>query len=47
MRRSVAKINAVHTGGSEAKKADSDTAHGLEAKLLLARGARVMLTANI
>ncbi|CAG8821888.1 19167_t:CDS:1, partial [Cetraspora pellucida] len=43
----VAKINAKHTGGVEAKRADSDTAHGLEAQLLLARGARVMLTANI
>ncbi|RHZ79390.1 hypothetical protein Glove_147g5 [Diversispora epigaea] len=26
----VAKIHAIHTGGSEAKKADSDTAHDLE-----------------
>jgi ATP-dependent DNA helicase PIF1 len=43
----VAKILAVHTGGNEAKKADSDIAHGLEAKLLLARGARVMLTSNL
>jgi len=43
----VAKILAVHTGGNEAKKADSDAAHGLEAQLLLARGARVMLTTNL
>ncbi len=43
----VAKINAVHTGGSKAKNAESDTAKGLEAQLLLARGARIMLTANL
>ena len=43
----VAKILAVHTGGNEAKRADSDITHGLEAQLLLARGARVMLTANL
>ena len=43
----VAKIQAIHTGGNEAKKANSDTAHGLEAFILLARGARVMLTANL
>ncbi len=43
----VAKIIAVHTGGSEAKRASSDVAKGLEAELLLAKGARVMLTANI
>ncbi|GES82792.1 ATP-dependent DNA helicase Pif1-like [Rhizophagus clarus] len=35
----VAKIQAIHTGSNEAKKADSDTAHGLEACILLARGA--------
>jgi ATP-dependent DNA helicase PIF1 len=43
----VAKIQAIHTGGIEAKNANSDTAHGLEACILLARGARVMLTANL
>jgi ATP-dependent exoDNAse (exonuclease V) alpha subunit len=43
----VAKIQAIHTGGKEAKKADSDTAYGLKAYILLARGARVMLTANL
>ena len=43
----VAKILAVHTGGNEAKRADSDVAHGIEAKLLLARGARIMLTTNL
>ena len=43
----IAKIKAVHTGGSEAKNADSDTAKGLESQLLLAKGARVMLTANL
>ncbi|GES80911.1 ATP-dependent DNA helicase Pif1-like [Rhizophagus clarus] len=43
----VAKIQAMHTGGNEAKKANSDTAHGLEAYILLARGARVMLMANL
>jgi len=40
-------INAVHTGGTEACKADSDMAKGLEPKLFLARGARVMLRANL
>ncbi|CAG8456659.1 16503_t:CDS:2 [Cetraspora pellucida] len=43
----VAKIIATHSGDRDAKRADSDTAHGLEAQLLLARGAHVMLTANI
>ena len=43
----VAKILAVHTGGREAKKASSDVAKGLEAQLVLAKGAQVMLTANL
>jgi len=43
----IAKILAVHTGGHEAKRANSDVAKGLEAELLLAKGARVMLTANL
>ena len=43
----VAKIHAVHTGGRAAKKASSEVAKGLEAQLLLAKGARVMLTANL
>ena len=43
----VAKIIAVHTGGDEAKKANFETAHRLEAELLLARGARIMLTTNL
>lgn len=43
----IAKILAEHTGGSEARKATSDVAKGLEAQLLLAKGARVMLTANV
>jgi ATP-dependent DNA helicase PIF1 len=43
----VAKIKAVYTGGTEAKRADSDMAHGLETQLLLARGSRIMLTSNI
>src|SRR5438045_2276392 len=38
----VAKITAVHTGGNEAKQANSEIAHGLEAELLLARGSRIM-----
>ena len=37
----------MHTGGRESKKANSDTAKGLEAELLFAKGSRVMLTANI
>jgi len=43
----IAKIQAVHTGGSKASKADSDTAKGLEPEILLARNARVMLTLNL
>ena len=43
----VAKIQVVHTGGNEAKKANSDTAHSLEAHILLAKGAKVMLTVNL
>ncbi len=43
----IAKIYAVHTGGREATKADYNTAKGLEAYLLLARGARIMLRANL
>ncbi|GBC31310.2 ATP-dependent DNA helicase PIF1-like [Rhizophagus irregularis DAOM 181602=DAOM 197198] len=43
----IAKIRAVHTGGPEASKADSETAKGLESELLLARNTRVMLTANL
>ncbi|RIA80840.1 hypothetical protein C1645_837975 [Glomus cerebriforme] len=38
-----ARINAVHTGGDETRKADSNAAKDLEAKLLLAKGARIML----
>ena len=47
MNSPVAKINAVHTGGSEARKSDSDVAKGLEPYLLLARGSRVMLRTNL
>ena len=47
LNRPIAKILAVHTGGREAKKASSDVAKGLDSQLLLAKGARVMLTANI
>ena len=36
-------LNAIHTGGTEAHKADSDVTKGLEPQLLLARGASVML----
>jgi hypothetical protein len=43
----VARINAVHTGGNEARKADSDVAKGLEPYLLLSRGSRVMLRSNL
>jgi len=43
----VTRINAIHTGGSEARKADSDVAKGLESRLLLARGAKVMLRTNL
>ncbi len=43
----VARINAIHEGGFEAHKADSDVAKGLECQLLLARGARIMLKTNL
>ena len=43
----VARINAIHEGGFEARKADLDVAKGLERQLLLARGARVMLRTNL
>ena len=43
----VAAINAVHTGGSEARKADFNVAKGLQACLLLAKGAKVMLRTNL
>ncbi|CAG8618328.1 300_t:CDS:2, partial [Racocetra fulgida] len=44
----VAKILAMHhRGGKKAKNADSDAASGLEAELLLARDAHIMLTANL
>ncbi|CAG8802972.1 2782_t:CDS:2, partial [Cetraspora pellucida] len=42
----IAKIVATHTGIG-AKNADSDVAMGLEAQLLLAKGAQIMLTANL
>ncbi|GBC41885.2 ATP-dependent DNA helicase PIF1-like [Rhizophagus irregularis DAOM 181602=DAOM 197198] len=37
----------VHTGGNKAKKASSDVAKVFEPQLLLAKEARVMLTANL
>ncbi|GBC46555.2 ATP-dependent DNA helicase PIF1-like [Rhizophagus irregularis DAOM 181602=DAOM 197198] len=43
----IARVRAVHTGGNDASKADSDTAKGLEAQLLLSKGVRVMLRANL
>lgn len=42
----IAKIHAVHTG-RDAPKADSNTEKDLEAHLLLARGARFILRANL
>ena len=47
MNSPVARINAVHTGGSESRKADSDLAKGLAPYLLLSRGSRVMLRTNL
>ncbi|CAB4434038.1 unnamed protein product [Rhizophagus irregularis] len=47
LNRPVAKVLAVHSGSREAKNADSDTAKGLKAQLLLARGARILLIANL
>jgi len=47
LNRPVAKILAIHTGGPEIRRANSDVAKGLEAQLLLAKGARIMLTVNL
>ena len=47
LNRPIAKISAVHTGGREAKCANSDVAKGLEAQILLAKGCHVMLTSNL
>ncbi|CAG8502458.1 12012_t:CDS:2, partial [Cetraspora pellucida] len=47
LKHPVAKILAVHSGRRDAKRADSDEAMGLEAQLLLTKGARIMLTANL
>ena len=47
LNRPVAKVLAVHSGSREAKNADSDTAKGLKAQLPLARGARILLIANL
>ena len=46
LQRPVAKIVGDHNR-VEAKKASSEMAKGLEAQLLLAKGARIMLTANV
>ncbi|CAG8479437.1 1429_t:CDS:2, partial [Racocetra fulgida] len=43
----IARIHAVHTGGKEASKADSDVTKGLESQILLAKGAHVMLRTNL
>ncbi len=43
----VAKILAIHMGRNKAKKANSDITYNFEAKLLLARGACVILTSNL
>jgi ATP-dependent exoDNAse (exonuclease V) alpha subunit len=40
-------LQYIHTGGWDAKRANSDVAKGLKNQLLLAKGSRVMLTANI
>ena len=42
-----ARILAKHEGGSEASKASADMAAGLEAVVVIAIGARVMITRNI
>ncbi|CAG8795239.1 27228_t:CDS:1, partial [Racocetra persica] len=47
LNRPIARIRAVHTGGTEASKADSDIAKGLESQILLAKGAHVILRANL
>ncbi|CAG8719708.1 2563_t:CDS:2 [Cetraspora pellucida] len=43
----IAKIYAVHSDNHKAPKTDSDIARGLKAELLLTKGARIMLTANL
>ncbi|CAG8560918.1 12248_t:CDS:1, partial [Racocetra fulgida] len=47
LKNPVIKVLAKHTDDQEAKKADSDIAKGLEAQLLLAKDARIMLTTNL
>src|SRR6266542_6002489 len=47
LNRPIAKISAVHTGGKEAKRANSDVAKGLEAQILLVKGYHVILTSNL
>ena len=43
----VLRCKARHSGGKHAKQATDDQADGLEAEILLAVGAKVMLTRNI
>ena len=43
----VLRCKARHNGGKRAERATEDQADGLEAELLLAIGARVMITRNI
>jgi hypothetical protein len=43
----VVKCIARHTGGPEAKKASDEDAEGLQKEILLAEGAKIMITRNV
>ncbi len=45
--RPCARIKAKHDGGPDATKASAEDAAGLEAEVILARGAKVMITRNV
>lgn len=47
LRKPIARIKALHSGGYVASKASTDEAGGLESTLVIAEGARIMLTANL
>ncbi|CAG8685784.1 28984_t:CDS:1, partial [Racocetra persica] len=43
----IARICAINSGSTDASKADSDIAKGLEFQILLAKGAHVMFRTNL
>ena len=44
---SIARINTIHIGGSEACKANLEVAKGLEAQLLLIKSVRIIFKVNL